>query len=64
MSGELGFYDIVVGNMGDRNDLALWWGEGRVIEAVAAVNNNTIAVIHSVGPIRYVPRFHVPLCRC
>ncbi|KAJ6528654.1 hypothetical protein DFH09DRAFT_1285490 [Mycena vulgaris] len=24
MSGELGFYDIVVGNMGDRNDLDLW----------------------------------------
>jgi hypothetical protein len=44
MSGELGVYDIVVGNMGDRNDLALWWGGGSMIEAVAAVNNNTIAV--------------------
>ena len=55
MSGELGFYDIVVGNMGDRNDLALWWGEGRMIEAVAAVNKNTIVVIHSVGPVRHAP---------
>jgi len=55
MSGELGLYDVVAGNMGDRNDLALWWGGGSMIEAVAAVNNNTIAVIHSVGPVRYAP---------
>ncbi|KAF7303817.1 putative beta-glucosidase L [Mycena indigotica] len=51
MSGELGFYSTVVGNMGDRNDLALWWREGSLIEAVAAVCSNTIAVIHSVGPV-------------
>ena len=25
MSGELGFYDVVAGNMGDRNDLELWY---------------------------------------
>ena len=25
MSGELGFYEIVNGNMGDRNDLLLWY---------------------------------------
>lgn len=56
MSGELGFYDIVVGNMGDRNDLALWWNCGSMIKAVAAVNNNTIAVIHSVGPVKCVLR--------
>ena len=60
MSGELGAYDIVVGNMGDRNDLALWWSGGSMIEAVAAVNNNTIAVIHSVGPVRYAFRFRPP----
>ena len=58
MSGELGSYDVVVGNMGDRNDLALWWNGGSMIEAVAAVNNNTIAVIHSVGPVRHALRFH------
>lgn len=51
MSGELGFYDTVVGNMGDRNDLNLWYGGGSMIEAVAAVNPNTIVVIHSVGPV-------------
>ena len=60
MSGELGIYDIVVGNMGDRNDLTLWWGGGSMIEAVAAVNNNTIAVIHSVGPVRYAFWFQYP----
>ena len=54
MSGELGFYNVVVGNMGDRNDLALWWGGSSMIEAVAAVNKNTIVVIHSVGPVEYV----------
>ena len=52
MSGELGFYDIVAGNMGDRNDLTLWWNGGGMIKAVAAVNKNTIVVIHSVGPVK------------
>ncbi|KAG8852172.1 hypothetical protein FRB91_006909 [Serendipita sp. 411] len=51
MSGELGFYDVVVGNMGDRNDLDLWWKGGSLVEAVAAVNSNTIVVVHSVGPV-------------
>ncbi|KAJ7089103.1 glycoside hydrolase family 3 protein [Mycena epipterygia] len=51
MSGELGAYDIVVGNMGDRNDLDLWTKGGSLVEDVAAVCNNTIVVIHSVGPI-------------
>ncbi|THU90585.1 glycoside hydrolase family 3 protein [Dendrothele bispora CBS 962.96] len=51
MSGELGFYNVVVGNMGDRNDLDLWFKGGSLIEAVAAVNNNTVVVIHSVGPV-------------
>jgi beta-glucosidase len=31
MSGELGFYDVVEGNMGDRNDLALWWKGGSMV---------------------------------
>lgn len=31
MSGELGIYDVVVGNMGDRNDLALWWQGGSLV---------------------------------
>ncbi|KAL0573526.1 hypothetical protein V5O48_008431 [Marasmius crinis-equi] len=51
MSGELGFYFVVEGNMGDRNDLDLWFKGGSLVESVAAVNPNTIVVIHSVGPI-------------
>jgi len=31
MSGELGFYTIVVGNEGDRNDLALWFKGGSLV---------------------------------
>ena len=31
MSGELGAYQIVVGNMGDRNDLELWWQGGSLV---------------------------------
>ncbi|KDR81909.1 hypothetical protein GALMADRAFT_60230 [Galerina marginata CBS 339.88] len=54
MSGELGFYDTVVGNMGDRNDLELWWKGGSLVQRVAAVCSNTIVVVHSVGPV-YMP---------
>jgi beta-glucosidase len=51
MSGELGFYTVVVGNMGDRNDLNLWWQGDNLVEQVAAVCNNTVVVVHSVGPV-------------
>jgi beta-glucosidase len=51
MSGELGFYQIVDGNEGDRNDLNLWFKGGSLIEDVAAVCNNTVVVVHSVGPV-------------
>ncbi|KAK0499589.1 glycoside hydrolase family 3 protein [Armillaria luteobubalina] len=51
MSGELGAYDVVVGNMGDRNDLDLWYKGGSLVKAVAAVCNNTVVVVHSVGPV-------------
>ncbi|KAG9126486.1 hypothetical protein FRC07_003232 [Ceratobasidium sp. 392] len=40
-----------VGNFGDRNDLDLWYQGGSLVERVAAVNNNTIVVVHSVGPV-------------
>lgn len=53
MSGELGFYTIVVGNEGDRNDLALWFKGGSLIEHVASVCSNTIAIVHSVGPVSF-----------
>ncbi|KAF9557186.1 glycoside hydrolase family 3 protein [Agrocybe pediades] len=52
-SGELGAYTVVVGNQGDRNDLALWWKGGSLVERVAAVCNNTIVVVHSVGPVSF-----------
>lgn len=51
MSGELGFYNVVVGNMGDRNDLDLWYKGGSLVERVASVCSNTVAVVHSVGPV-------------
>ncbi|KAJ7489647.1 glycoside hydrolase family 3 protein [Mycena galericulata] len=51
MSGELGAYQIVDGNEGDRNDLELWSAGNDLIQNVAAVCNNTIVVIHSVGPV-------------
>ncbi|KAG6812795.1 hypothetical protein H0H92_000427 [Tricholoma furcatifolium] len=51
MSGELGFYDVVDGNEGDRNDLDLWFETDSLIEAVAAVCSNTIVIIHSVAPV-------------
>ncbi|TRM67542.1 glycoside hydrolase family 3 protein [Schizophyllum amplum] len=53
MSGELGFYFVVEGNMGDRNDLDLWYKGGSMIEAVASVCSNTIAIVHSVGPVSF-----------
>ena len=68
MSGELGFYTVVVGNEGDRNDLALWFKGGSLvsisllsrqlidllqIERVASVCDNTIAIVHSVGPVSF-----------
>jgi beta-glucosidase len=34
MSGELGAYDIVVGNMGDRNDLNLWWDGQKLVREI------------------------------
>ncbi|KAG6816117.1 hypothetical protein H0H87_008539 [Tephrocybe sp. NHM501043] len=54
MSGELGAYDFVVGNQGDRNDLDLWYKGGSLVERVAAVCNNTIVIVHSTGPV-YMP---------
>ncbi|KAL1613847.1 hypothetical protein SLS54_010253 [Diplodia seriata] len=48
-SGE-GFinYD---GNTGDRNNLTIWHDGEALIANVTSVNNNTIVVIHSVGPV-------------
>ncbi|KAJ6537760.1 glycoside hydrolase superfamily [Mycena capillaripes] len=51
MSGELGFYQSVNGNEGDRNDLELWFDGSTLVQDVAAVCNNTIVVVHSTGPV-------------
>ncbi|KAJ7681636.1 glycoside hydrolase superfamily [Mycena rosella] len=51
MSGELGFYQFVNGNEGDRNDLELWFNGTGLVQEVAAVCSNTIVVVHSVGPV-------------
>ncbi|KAF8526195.1 glycoside hydrolase family 3 protein [Hysterangium stoloniferum] len=52
MSGE---FQLVNGNLGDRADLDLWFKGGSMIERVAAVNPNTIVVIHSTGPVLMGP---------
>ncbi|EJF66578.1 beta-glucosidase [Dichomitus squalens LYAD-421 SS1] len=48
-SGEASY--TVEGNAGDRNDLQAWHSGDDIVEQVASVNNNTIVVINSVGPI-------------
>ncbi|KDQ52335.1 glycoside hydrolase family 3 protein [Jaapia argillacea MUCL 33604] len=48
-------YITVGGNYGDRNNLTAWHGGDQLILAVAAANNNTIVVTHSVGPLIIEP---------
>ncbi|KAL5450728.1 hypothetical protein PMIN06_006459 [Paraphaeosphaeria minitans] len=48
-SGE-GFI-TVDGNAGDRNNLTIWQGGETLVQNVSAYCNNTIVVIHSVGPV-------------
>lgn len=38
-------------NMGDRNNLTLWNSGEQLIKSVASVNNNTVVIVHSVGPV-------------
>lgn len=44
-------YISVDGNEGDRNNLTLWHDGDRLIGNVTSACNNTIVVIHSVGPV-------------
>lgn len=44
-------YLIVEGHEGDRNHLNAWHDGNDLVTAVAEANENTIVVIHSVGPI-------------
>ena len=48
-AGE-GFIDVD-GNIGDRNNLTLWQGGDTLIQNVSAQCNNTIVVLHTVGPV-------------
>lgn len=43
-------YISVDGNDGDRKNLTLWNSGDELIKNVSSLNNNTIVVIHSVGP--------------
>ncbi|KAK8117746.1 uncharacterized protein PG998_006027 [Apiospora kogelbergensis] len=43
-------YITVDGNEGDRNNLTLWGSGDELIKNVSSLCNNTIVVIHSVGP--------------
>ncbi|KAK4933946.1 hypothetical protein LTR66_015805, partial [Elasticomyces elasticus] len=44
-------YITVDGNVGDRNNLTLWHDGEKLIQNISALCNNTIVVIHSVGPV-------------
>ncbi|KAJ7119502.1 glycoside hydrolase family 3 protein [Mycena epipterygia] len=48
-------YITVDGNEGDRKNLTAWHNGDDLVLAVAAQNNNTIVVIHSVGPLILEP---------
>lgn len=48
-------YITVDGNIGDRKNLTAWHGGDALVLAVAAQNQNTIVVVHSVGPLILEP---------
>ncbi|KAL8727454.1 MAG: hypothetical protein Q9166_006042 [cf. Caloplaca sp. 2 TL-2023] len=48
-SGE-GFLNVD-GNKGDRNNLTFWQGGDVLVQNVSALCNNTIVVMHTVGPV-------------
>ncbi|CAI7676819.1 unnamed protein product [Penicillium discolor] len=44
-------YITVEGNVGDRNNLDPWHSGNELVKSVAAVNQNVVVVVHSVGPV-------------
>lgn len=48
-------YITVDGNEGDRKNLTAWHNGDNLVNAVAAINKNTIVVVHSVGPLIVEP---------
>ncbi|EJD05237.1 uncharacterized protein FOMMEDRAFT_81241, partial [Fomitiporia mediterranea MF3/22] len=57
-SGER--YITFDGNEGDRKNLTAWHNGDALIAAVAAQNDNTIVVVHSVGPLIIEPWIEHP----
>ncbi|KAJ3711748.1 glycoside hydrolase family 3 protein [Lentinula raphanica] len=53
-------YITVDGNEGDRKNLTAWHGGDDLVLAVAAQNNNTMVVVHSVGPLILEPWIEHP----
>ncbi|KAJ6510480.1 glycoside hydrolase family 3 protein [Mycena sanguinolenta] len=53
-------YITVDGNEGDRQNLTAWNNGDNLVLAVAAQNNNTIVVVHSVGPLILEPWIEHP----
>ncbi|KAL0932407.1 beta-glucosidase 1 precursor [Colletotrichum truncatum] len=53
-------YINVGGNEGDRQNLTLWNSGDELIKNVSSVSNNTIVVIHSVGPVLVTDWYNNP----
>ncbi|KAF7290649.1 Glycoside hydrolase family 3 protein [Mycena indigotica] len=53
-------YITVDGNEGDRKNLTAWHDGDDLVLAVAAQNNNTIVIVHSVGPLILEPWIEHP----
>ncbi|KAI0041683.1 glycoside hydrolase family 3 protein [Auriscalpium vulgare] len=53
-------YITVDGNSGDRKNLTAWHNGDALVSAVAAHNNNTVVVVHSVGPLIVEPWINHP----
>jgi hypothetical protein len=53
-------YITVDGNAGDRKNLTAWHNGDNLVQAVAATNNNTVVIVHSVGPLILEPWIEHP----
>lgn len=53
-------YITVDTNFGDRNNLTAWHNGDQLVLGVAGSNNNTIVVVHSVGPLILEPWINHP----
>ena len=51
---------VVDGNEGDRNNLTLWHGGDTLIQNVTSQCNNTVVVMHTVGPVLVTPWYENP----